>query len=88
MRTKITYFVKLKDGKAIWYAPDTDYPKDENIIEIEERIMLFPEEGKVLIHKETKEISYGHWLLNDYEDNWEEIDEPEEKEETETIDEE
>jgi hypothetical protein len=39
---------------------------------------IVPEENKVLIHKETKEISFGHWICNgDSADNWEEIDKSE-----------
>lgn len=76
MKIEITYFVKLKDNTLAWLAPQSILPED--VIVKEERPMLLPEENKVLIHKETKEISFGHWICNgDSADNWEEIDKSE-----------
>lgn len=79
MKTKDTYFVKFADGKAAWLAPDKEIP--EGIVDQELRVMLFPENGKVLQHKETGELSDGIWLKDTTVDDYIEIDRPDETEE-------
>ena len=79
MKTEMSYLVALSNGTQAWLAVGKEVPSDAFILE--ERPMLIPGEGKVLRHKETGEISYGHWMRgNDTADKWEEIDEPKEVE--------
>lgn len=79
MKTVNSYFVKFANGTAAWLAAGKDLPIDA--VSYEVRPMLFPEDGKVLRHKETGEISSGHWLHDgDSADKWEEIEEPKEVE--------
>lgn len=75
----MSYLVKLENGTQAWLAAGKEVPAGATVIE--ERPMLIPDEGKVLRHKETGEISYGHWMRGeDTADKWEEIDEPKEVE--------
>lgn len=76
MKTVKSYFVKFANGTSAWLAAGKEPPADA--IEVQERPMLMPEEGMVLRHKETGDISSGHWLRNDSADNWEEIKEEQE----------
>lgn len=76
MRIAMSYFVELENGKTAWLAVGKSA---ENAKILEERPMLIPDFGKVLRHKETGDISSGHWLKDDSADNWEEIDEPQEE---------
>lgn len=79
MKTKMSYLVKLENGTVAWLVAGKEVPAGATVIE--ERPMLIPDEGKVLRHKETGEISYGHWMRGeDTADKWEEIDEPKEVE--------
>ena len=76
MKTAMSYLVELENGKAAWLAVGKSV---ENAKILEERPMIMPDFGKVLRHKETGDISSGHWLKDDSADNWEEIDEPQEE---------
>lgn len=76
MKIAMSYFVELENGKTAWLAVGKSV---ENAKIIEERPMLIPDFGKVLRHKETGDISSGHWLKDDKADDWEEIDEPQEE---------
>ena len=79
MKTEMSYLVALSNGTQAWLAAGKEVPAGATVIE--ERPMLIPDEGKVLRHKETGEISYGHWMRGeDTADKWEEIDEPKEVE--------
>lgn len=78
MEIKTTYFVKFENDTYAWLGIDVEIPAGATIIE--ERPMIMPSDGKVLRHKETGEMSFGHWLQNDSSDNWEEIEEPKEAE--------
>lgn len=76
MRIAMSYLVELENGKTAWLAVGKSA---ENAKILEERPVIMPAEGMVLKHKETGEISYGHWLKDDKADDWEEIDEPQEE---------
>ena len=76
MKIAMSYLVELENGKIAWLAVGKSV---ENAKILEERPMLIPDFGKVLRHKETGDISSGHWLKDDSADNWEEIDEPQEE---------
>lgn len=75
MKTLKSYFVKFANGTSAWLAAGKEPPADA--IEVQERPMLLPEDGKILRHKETGDISSGHWLRNDDADKWEEIEDEE-----------
>jgi hypothetical protein len=77
MKTKMSYFVKFENGTSAWLAAGKEVPAEA--VSSEERPMLFPEEGKVLRHKRSKEFSTGHWLRNETADAWEEISDEEYK---------
>ena len=77
MKTKITYFAKYPDGTAAWFAPDAEIKP--GYIEKTERLMLYPETGKVLLNKITGATSVGCWVQESELDNWTEIDQPEEQ---------
>ena len=77
MYTKESYFCKYPDGKAIWFAPDAEIKP--GYIEKTERLMLYPETGKVLQNKTTGATSTGCWVQENELDNWTEIDQPEEQ---------
>lgn len=75
MKTANSYLVKLESGKVAWLAVGVEIPA--GAVVIEERPMLLPDDGMVLRHKETGNISSGHWLRDgDSADKWEEIEEP------------
>lgn len=76
MKIAMSYLVELENGKTAWLAVGKSA---ENAKILEERPMIIPDFGKVLRHKETGDISSGHWLKGDSADNWEEIDEPQEE---------
>ena len=73
----MSYFVKTINDVLAWLAVGVKIPEGATVIE--ERPMVIPDFGKVLRHKETGDISTGHWLKDDSADNWEEIDEPQEE---------
>lgn len=77
MKIQDSYFVALANGTKAWLAAGKDAPADATIIEV--RPMIIPDDGKVLRHKETGNISAGHWLREGSADDWEEIDEPKEE---------
>ena len=78
MQIKTSYFVRLGNGTNAWLAAGKEIPDGATIVE--ERPMVIPDFGKVLQHKETGEISSGHWLRGeDSADKWEEIEEPKEE---------
>ncbi len=74
MRIQITYFGKFeKNGKiisGIWCGT-----RPENATITEEREILFPDEGKILKHKETELTFPTVWLRDgDVAENYEEIE--------------
>lgn len=71
MEVKISYLVKLNDGKQAWLSVDREVPEGATIIE--ERPMLIPSEGMVLHKKGTNEYSSGTWLRDSTIDDWEEV---------------
>lgn len=76
MKTQDSYFVKFANGTNAWLAVGKE-PIGE-VLEV--RPMIMPDDGMVLKHKETGDISYGHWLRgDDSADKWEEIEEPKEE---------
>ena len=77
MYTKESYFCKYPDGTAIWFAPDAEIK--QGYIEKTERLMLYPETGKVLQNKITGATSAGCWVQESELDNWTEIDQSEEQ---------
>lgn len=77
MKIVNSYFVQLENGTTAWLAAGKSA---ENAKILEERPMLMPDFGMVLKHKETGEISYGHWLREDTAEDYEEIPEPKEEE--------
>lgn len=78
MKIVNSYFVQLENGMTAWLAVGKS---TENAKILEERPMLMPDFGMVLKHKDTGEISYGHWLRDgDNAEMWEEIPEPKEGE--------
>ena len=77
MRIADTYFVRLPNGTTAWLAVGKPVPDGAEIIEV--RPVIMPDDGKVLVHKETGDISSGHWLKDDSADNWVEIPEPKEE---------
>ncbi len=74
MKTAMSYFVELENGKTAWLAVGKSV---ENAKILEERPMVIPDLGKVLRHKTTGEISSGHWLREGSANDWEEIKEVE-----------
>lgn len=81
MKTVNSYFVKVPVNNVlvnVWLAAGVEMPKDAVVME--ERPMLMPNDGMVLRHKETGNISSGRWLRDgDSADKWEEIEEPKEE---------
>lgn len=78
MKIVNSYLVELENGTVAWLAAGKEVPT--GAIVIEERPMLLPDFGMVLKHKETGEMSAGHWLRGeDSSDKWEEIEEPKEE---------
>ena len=81
MIEKITVFYKFKDGKALWLSANEQKGFDkDSIAETQERIMLFPDEGKMLQNKTTGEYSAGIWLKDSEKEDWEEVSEESYKE--------
>lgn len=83
MITKDSYYYSFEDGTSVWLAVGAQLPDSFSAKDIkskETRVMLIPENGKVLQHKETKEINDGIWLKDSKESDYVEIDRPEEKE--------
>lgn len=76
MKIVNSYFVQLENGMTAWLAVGKSA---ENAKILEERPMLMPDFGMVLKHKETGEISSGHWLREGSIDDYEEIPEPKEE---------
>lgn len=79
MQIKDSYFCKYPNGTAIWYSVNA-HPK-EGYSDFEIRKILIPEAGKILCNKNSGETSYGIWLKDSDERDWEEIDIPTETEE-------
>lgn len=77
MKIVNSYFVQLENGTTAWLAVGKSA---ENAKILEERPMLMPDFGMVLKHKETGEISSGHWLREGTAEDYEEIPEPKEGE--------
>lgn len=79
MKVIMSYLVRLENGKNAWLAAGKEPPAGSTVLQ--ERPMLMPDDGKVLRHKKTGNISSGHWLRGeDSEDKWDEILEPKEGE--------
>jgi hypothetical protein len=78
MKIENSYLVALANGTQAWLAVGKEIPS--NAFVLEERPMIMPDEGKVLKHKTTGEISSGHWLREGSAEDWEEIEEPKESE--------
>lgn len=78
MKIQDSYFVKTINDVLAWLAVGKEVPSGATVIEV--RPILMPDDGMVLRHKETGEISSGHWLRgDDSADKWEEIEEPKEE---------
>ena len=78
MKIQDSYFVKFANGTTAWLAVGKPVPADAIAYEV--RPMLMPDDAMVLRHKETGDISTGHWLRgDDSADKWEEIQEKETK---------
>ena len=72
MKIQDSYFVKFANGTSAWLAAGITPQGD--ILSTEERLMLFPDEGKVLRKKGTEaEYSQGLWLKDSKEKDWEEV---------------
>lgn len=78
MRVADTYFVRMSNGTTAWLAVGKPVPDGAEIIEV--RPVIMPDDGMVLRHKTTGDISSGHWLRDDVAEDWEEIEEPKEVE--------
>ena len=78
MKIQDSYFVRFANGTSAWLAVGKPVPENATILEV--RPMLMPDDGMVLRHKETGDISSGHWMRGeDSADKWEEIEEPKEE---------
>ena len=78
MKIQDSYFVKIANGTSVWLAVGKPAPAGAELPET--RPMLMPDDGMVLRHKETGDISTGHWLRGgDAANKWEEIQEPKEE---------
>lgn len=76
MRIVLTYLVKMEKGNA-WLAPGKEIPEGATIIE--ERPVLFPDDGFVLQNKESEERFESIWLRGgDTEENYIEVENKEE----------
>lgn len=76
MKIQDSYFVKFANGTSAWLAVGKEVPSGATVIEV--RPMIMPDDGMILRHKETGEISSGHWLRgDDTADNWAEEPAPE-----------
>lgn len=75
MKIQDSYFVKFANGTSAWLAVGKPVPSGAELVET--RPVIMPDFGMTLRHKETGEISSGHWLRgDDSADKWEEIEEP------------
>lgn len=72
MYTRESYLCKYDNGTAIWFSPDAEIK--EGYIEKTLRLMLYPDNGKVLRNKKTGDTSYACWLRDTEPDDWEEVD--------------
>lgn len=78
MKMQDSYFVRFANGTTAWLAVGKPVPAGAELVEV--RPMLMPDDSMVLRHKETGDISTGHWLRGgDTADKWEEIQEPKEE---------
>lgn len=72
MKKETTYYV-LRDGSYAWLGRGIEPLETDT--EIEERVMLFADDGKML--QKDDFVCSCVWLKDgDTEDNWEEIDPP------------
>ncbi len=71
MKIVMSYFEKYEDGTAVWLA--TGKEPTGKAVEIQERPVLVPDDGKVLKNKKTGETSAATWLKDTMQDDWEEI---------------
>lgn len=71
MEIKISYLVKLENGKQAWLSVGKEVPSGATIIE--ERPMLIPAQGKVLHKIGTDVYSFTTWLKDSTMEEWEEI---------------
>lgn len=71
MEVKISYLVKLENGKQAWLSVDKEVPSGATIIE--ERPMLIPAQGMMLHKKGTDTYSASTWLKDSVKEEWEEI---------------
>lgn len=79
MKIQDSYFVKTINDVLAWLAAGKEVPSGATVIEV--RPILMPDDGMILRHKETGNMSTGHWLRDgDSSDKWEEIPEPKEGE--------
>lgn len=76
MKIVNSYLVKLSNGTTAW-LPVGKEPIGE-VLEV--RPVIMPDDGMVLRHKTTGDISGGRWLREGSEADWEEIPEPKEGE--------
>lgn len=76
MFTKITYFIKYDSDKSAWLSENKLLEEFENISYIEEREILYPENGKLLKEKNNQEEIYFEsiWLKNTTIDDYEEVE--------------
>lgn len=79
MKIVDSYLIKTINDVVAWLAAGVEIPSGAIVLEV--RPMLMPDDGMVLRHKETGELSSGHWMRGeDSADKWEEIEEPKEVE--------
>lgn len=71
MEIKISYLVKLENGKQAWLSVGKEVPSGAIIIE--ERPMLIPAQGMMLHKKDTDIYSASTWLKDSVKEDWEEI---------------
>lgn len=71
MEIKISYLVKLDNGKQAWLSVGKEVPSGATIIE--ERPMLIPAQGMMLHKKDTDIYSASTWLKDSVKEEWEEI---------------
>lgn len=100
MISKISYYITAEPGKylqdksgrslgiAAWLAIGISPDDYINVGTSEERLIYFPDEGKVLHNKETEEVTTSCWIKEEDLSKWEEIDKPIEPEEPESTEEE
>lgn len=75
MKIKTTYIGTINGVFVI-----TNGEKPADMVVIEEKLVLYPDQGKALQNKETKEITYSVVIEDPSEQlDWDEIDDPEAK---------